>query len=91
MNKRQIFKLFLLQFITIQFTAIAQTQTDSLQYCPEKSLPELFKKKDSVLVIKPAKNNFFLIIPIIGSQPATGFAYGFVSQYTFKGKFDRDK
>lgn len=54
--------------------------------CPTKSLPELFKKKDSVHVLKPNKNNFFLVIPVIGSQPATGFSYGFVSQYTFKGK-----
>ncbi|HEY6144532.1 MAG TPA: BamA/TamA family outer membrane protein [Flavobacterium sp.] len=65
--------------------------SDSEKYCPEKSLPELFKKKDSVLVIKPVKDNFFLVIPVIGSQPATGFSYGFVSQYTFKGKKIEDK
>jgi outer membrane protein assembly factor BamA len=49
-------------------------------------LPELFKKKDSLLVVKPSKSNFFIIIPVIGSQPATGFMYGVTSQYTFKGK-----
>ncbi len=56
-----------------------------------KSLPELFKKKDSVLNFKPLKNNFFLVIPVIGSSPATGFLYGAVTQYTFKGKQTEDK
>jgi outer membrane protein assembly factor BamA len=75
----------------MQFSSIAQTASDSINHCPEKSLPELFKKKDSVYVLKPKKKDFFLIIPIVGSQPATGFSYGFVSQYTFKGKLEKDK
>ncbi|WP_281299026.1 BamA/TamA family outer membrane protein [Flavobacterium limnophilum] len=86
---RYCFSLLLVVFM--QFGVIAQTAKDSIKYCPEKSLPELFKRKDSVLVLKPAKSNFFLIIPVIGSQPATGFSYGFVSQYTFKGKKENDK
>jgi outer membrane protein assembly factor BamA len=73
------------------FIAKAQTATDSTKYCPVKSLPELFKKKDSILVLKPAKKNFLLVIPVIGSQPATGFLYGAVVQYTFKGKRPGDK
>lgn len=59
--------------------------------CLPKSLPELFKKKDSLLVVKPVKNSFFLIVPVIGSQPATGFMFGGVAQYTFKGKEEKDK
>lgn len=90
-NKRYFFCISVLLFSLIAFSAKAQTVIDSTKYCPEKSLPELFKKKDSVLVLKPSKNNFFLIIPIIGSQPATGFSYGFVTQYTFKGKLAEDK
>ncbi|SHG72855.1 Surface antigen [Flavobacterium fluvii] len=91
MSKRCRFCFSLLLIIFMQFCVIAQTASDSLKYCPEKSLQELFKKEDSVLVLKPVKNNFFLIIPVIGSQPATGFSYGFVSQYTFKGKSEKDK
>lgn len=92
MHKRQGFSLAILLFICTQLNVFSQTVSDSLKhYCPEKSLPELFKKKDSVLVIKPVKDNFFLVIPVIGSQPATGFSYGFVSQYTFKGKGALDK
>ena len=74
--------------------AAAQTEVpaaDSIRICPTETIFDLFKKKDSLLVVKPAKNNFFLIIPVIGSQPATGFMYGAVTQYTFKGKGESDK
>jgi len=91
MNKRCIFCYSLVLIVFIQFSAISQSVADSVRRCPVKSLPELFKKKDSILVLKPKKNNFFLIIPIIGSQPATGFSYGAVAQYTFKGKNPEDK
>ena len=91
MNNRRKFWFGLLLLVLTQSSMKAQTAVDSTKYCPEISLPELFKKRDSVLVLKPAKNNFFLVMPIIGSQPATGFSYGFVSQYTFKGKMEKDK
>ena len=91
MKKSGIFWFSFLLVVLLQFNIKAQTVEDSISGCPVKSLPELFKKKDSVLVLKPVKNNFFLIIPIIGSQPATGFSYGAVAQYTFKGKKEDDK
>ncbi|TRX16139.1 BamA/TamA family outer membrane protein [Flavobacterium franklandianum] len=91
MDKRHFLSFSFLLFVFSQYNVIAQTTADSIKACPVKSLPELFKKKDSVLVFKPKKNNFFLVIPIIGSQPATGFSYGFVTQYTFKGKKADDK
>jgi outer membrane protein assembly factor BamA len=90
-NKRRLSGIGLILIILAHYTNYAQTASHSIKYCPEKSLPELFKRKDSVLVLKPAKSNFFLIMPVIGSQPATGFSYGFVSQYTFKGKLEKDK
>lgn len=91
MKNRQFLSISFLLFVFLQYSVKAQNTDDLDIYCPVKSLPELFKEKDSVLVIKPKKNNFFLIIPIIGSQPATGFSYGFVTQYTFKGKKVDDK
>lgn len=71
----------------------AQTEINSLnrKICPPKTIFEVFKKSDSALVVKPSKNNFFLVIPAIGSQPATGFFFGAVAQYTFKGKAESDK
>lgn len=91
MDKMRIFYFSFMLIIFFQFRVLAQSERDSAKICPAKSLPELFKKKDSVLVLKPKKDNFFLIIPVIGSQPATGFSYGFVAQYTFKGKKVEDK
>lgn len=85
------FHTTLLLILFVQFHAVSQTDKGNMNICPMKSLPEIFKKKDSVLVIKPIKNAFFLVIPIIGSQPATGFVYGAVGQYTFKGKKRDDK
>jgi outer membrane protein assembly factor BamA len=73
------------------FSSIAQTQTSNPESCTPKTILEIFKKKDSVYVVKPTKNNFFLVIPAIGSQPATGFFFGGVAQYTFKGKQESDK
>jgi len=73
------------------FSIIAQTTIDSIKEHPIKSISDVFKKRDSIHIIKPLKNNFFLIIPIIGSQPSTGFSYGMVGQYTFKGKNLKDK
>jgi hypothetical protein len=70
---------------------LAQTISGSKTDCPSKTLFEVFKKSDSVLVVKPIKNSFFLVIPVIGSQPATGFVFGGVAQYTFKGKEITDK
>ena len=79
--------LTLLVLLSFQGKIVAQNTSEiKTVNCPVKSLPELFKKKDSLLVVKPSKSNFFIIIPVIGSQPATGFMYGVTSQYTFKGK-----
>jgi outer membrane protein assembly factor BamA len=77
--------------LSLTFSATAQEKSDSVRICPPKTLFELFKKNDSLLVVKPAKNSFFLVIPVIGSQPATGFMFGAVAQYTFKGTGAEDK
>lgn len=66
--------------------SLAQTKNDTLEKCPVKSLPEFFKKKDSIFVVKPLKNDFLLILPVLSLQPANGFIYGAISQYTFKEK-----
>lgn len=80
-------------YFLVLFPALlqAQIQEQPTTACEPKTILELFKKKDSTNIVKPVKDNFFLIIPIIGSQPATGFAFGGVAQYTFKGKNVNDK
>ena len=86
----KVLTIFLFLF---SFYGYSQKGVDSNGTCQIKSLPDLFKKKDSVLTIKSqlSKNNFFLVIPVIGSSPATGFLYGGVAQYTFKGKKAEDR
>ncbi len=67
----------------------AQPETDTVSKCPIVSIPQLFKetfmKKDTTKRDKKDRNKFFLVIPVIGSSPATGFIYGGIVQYTFKG------
>ena len=86
---------FLISFFLIclgnQSLAIAQENSLVDNPCPPKTVFELFKKKDSILIVKPIKNSFLLVIPVIGVQPATGFSYGATGQYTFKGKEISDK
>jgi hypothetical protein len=84
-------KAIILLFLFCSLHTFSQSVKDTIPDCTIKSLPELFKKKDSVLTIKPIKDSFFLLIPVIGSSPATGFLYGGVAQYTFKGKRTEDK
>nr|WP_315151406.1 BamA/TamA family outer membrane protein [uncultured Flavobacterium sp.] len=84
---------FLIPFFILLFGSQINAQNDLGidKSCPPKTVFELFKKKDSILVVKPIKNSFLLVIPVIGMQPATGFSYGATAQYTFKGKEALDK
>lgn len=87
---------FLIPFFIVLFghqtlVRAQSKEADSNETCPPKTVFELFKKKDSILIVKPVKNNFLLVIPIIGVNPATGFSYGATAQYTFKGKELTDK
>lgn len=83
--------LVLFLFLSVSIISNAQSTDVPDGVCAIKSLPEVFKKKDSLLIAKKIKNSFFLVIPLIGSQPATGFFYGAVGQYTFKGKNPGDR
>ncbi|MXO06953.1 BamA/TamA family outer membrane protein [Flavobacterium sp. HBTb2-11-1] len=83
--------LFLISFNLFSQEAIQNPEIQNPKICPPKTVFDLFKKDDDALVVKPTKNNFFLLIPAIGSQPATGFFFGAVAQYTFKGKEEKDK
>lgn len=91
MNKKHLTIIFFLLFTLFHASVQAQNIDNAEKQCPIKAVPDFFKKKDSSLVVKQKKENFLLIVPIIGSQPATGFSYGFVTQYTFKGKKPEDK
>lgn len=86
---------FSIPFVIVFFfglsLATAQTNSEVADECPPETIFDLFKKRDSLHIVKPTKNHFLLVIPIIGVQPATGFSYGATAQYTFKGKELQDK
>jgi hypothetical protein len=90
-DNKTFFSLCCLLFCFAPELISAQIKTDSIVACRIKTLPDLFKKESPIFSPKPLKNSFFLLIPIIGAQPATGFVYGGAGQYTFKGKKETDK
>jgi hypothetical protein len=71
--------------------SFGQTENNTSKFCQIKSLPEFFKKEDSIFVVKPLKNDFLLVLPVLSIQPANGFIYGAIGQYTFKDKKPDDK
>src|SRR6476620_7747620 len=82
-----IIRIFIAAVLFFFCTKIsAQQPKDSVSACPVKSIPDLLKKKNSDFTVKPLKTNFLLVIPLIASQPATGFVFGAIGQYTFKEK-----
>lgn len=89
--KKDLFLISITLILCFHIKLKAQDQIADKRDCEPKTLFEVFKKKDSLLIVKPVKNSFFLVIPVIGSQPATGFVLGGVAQYTFKGKEANDK
>ncbi|HSD09138.1 BamA/TamA family outer membrane protein [Flavobacterium sp.] len=90
-NSCKKFKQLIKSFIIIcslcsSTISLAQQTQDTVPVCKIKDFPDLFRKKDSVHLAKPPKSNFLILIPLIASQPATGFLYGAIGQYTFKPK-----
>jgi hypothetical protein len=89
-NKPAIYLALFMILLFCQFS-FAQTNKASTKTCEVKSLPEFFKKEDSIFVVKPLKNDFLLVLPVLSIQPANGFIYGGIAQYTFKDKRPDDK
>ena len=79
-SNRNLYKLLYLLLFCATLSATAYAQKE----CELKDVTDLFKsKKDTVA--KPVKSHFFFVLPYLGFQPATGFTYGGISQYIFKG------
>lgn len=92
LNRRTLLSIkVILLIVLMNSSCFSQTTPERGSRCPAFSAMDIFKKKDTIPKAKPQKKNFFLILPIIGSQPATGFSYGFITQQTFKGKDPDDK
>lgn len=77
---KTILKIIVLLFL---FTT-TNTTLYGQKKCELKSLPDLFKS-ESTIISDLKKKHFFFVLPYLGFQPATGFSYGAISQYIFKG------
>jgi hypothetical protein len=82
----RFFTLFALGFFWINI-GYAQIQVDADTTCaPQKDLPQLIRERYN----KPSKDSedssSLLLMPIIGSNPATGFMFGVGGQYAFQMK-----
>lgn len=73
MKINMIIKIFVFFLILNHLNTNGQNFNNHEKLCPTKSFPDLFRKKDSIKPINPKQSNLFLVIPLIGSQPATGF------------------
>ena len=80
------YKYAILKIIVIMvFLSKVNTTLYAQNKCELKEFPELFKSKKVSKEVKD-KKQFFFVLPYLGYQPATGFSYGAISQYIFKGK-----
>jgi hypothetical protein len=51
-----------------------------------RSIIDLFTKEDTLKISKPDSKNHLIAFPTLGYQPANGFTFGFISQFSFKIK-----
>ncbi len=65
----------------------AQESTDLDTVCAQKDLPQLIREaRNKPLKVKEAGAGSLILVPIVGSNPATGFMLGVGGQYAFKMK-----
>jgi outer membrane protein assembly factor BamA len=82
-------RFFLLLFIGCIWINIgfAQTQIEEDSTCaPQKDLPQLISEKFNKTPKEKENSSSLLLVPIIGSNPATGFMFGVGGQYAFQMK-----
>jgi Omp85 superfamily domain len=81
---RSFFLLF--AFFTVQFTQ-GQEKIDSAISCPQKDLADVLREKlGKPPKVKPSGSSSLLLVPIIGSNPATGLMFGVGGQFAFRMK-----
>lgn len=92
-KKNNEYVVFLVLSFTMLFSefSFAQSDKEAVSKCQIKSISDLLKKKDTAIVMRPVKNTFLVVLPVLGSQPANGFIYGGIAQLTFKNKKPKGK
>lgn len=84
MNRLKV--LFMLIFFHLTF-AWSQETVPADSVCKQQDLPQLIRQvRNKPPKEKPTDASSLLLVPIIGSNPATGFMFGVGGQYAFKMK-----
>ena len=80
-------KFFLALMVCYSSLAIAQDipEVPADTSCVQQDLSDVIRKKlNKPLKVKEEKSGSLLLVPVIGSNPATGFVFGVGGQYAFK-------
>jgi hypothetical protein len=81
-------KTFIFIFLLLFFCFPAFSQDSlSLKVCEQRDLPDIINEWRHKPPKLPSKDKgSLLLVPVISSNPATGFAFGVAGQYAFRGK-----
>jgi len=82
--KSRILLLFLLFLSQTSFSQEEKIEEEKKR--PLRSIVELFTKEDTLKIGIPKSKTKLIAFPTIGYQPANGFTFGFIGQYSFKQK-----
>jgi hypothetical protein len=91
MNTKSIFEAKIICLFLFFLLCSHQTfaQDDNKEYekkRPLRSIVDLFTKADTLTIKIPKSKTKLIAFPTLGYQPANGFTFGFIGQYSFKKK-----
>lgn len=80
-------KIVFLLFLFVSQTTFSQEEVNEKEKkYPLRTIKELFIKEDTLKTRKPDSDTNLIVLPTLGYQPANGFTFGFISQFSFKEK-----
>ena len=83
---KTVYLLFIL-FLS-QSTFSQEENIEKEKKYPLCSILDLFTKEDTLKIKIPKSKTKLIAFPTIGYQPANGFTFGFIGQYSFKQKYE---
>lgn len=81
-------KIILVLLVSIAQSAFSQEENKEIKKdsIPLVTFYDLFKKKANRTTEIDTSKSSLIVLPTLGYQPANGFTFGFISQYSFKKK-----
>ena len=88
MNTKILFELktvyLLLILFLFQNTFSQEEKIEKEKKYPLRSIVDLFTKEDTLKIKIPKSKTKLIAFPTLCYQPANGFTFGFIGQYSFK-------